>query len=109
MTGRPEARPGPYRAPPARRTRPSPTAHRTILPAPIPMAPRPPPLLLVIGTSRLTAAPAFPRLLTTLHGQTPAPYLASDPERAFEIPIHLCENRRRFVVRPHSSWHAMRW
>ena len=76
MTGRLEARPRPIRAPPARRTRPSPTAHRTILRAPIPMALPPPRLRLPSSASRAHGRPRHPRLFGTLHGQTPRPTLS---------------------------------
>jgi hypothetical protein len=75
-------------APPARRTRPSPTAHRTIPRAPIPMAPRPPPLRPLSGASRAHGRPRHPRLFGSLHGRTPRPSLPPPPERAFETPIH---------------------
>ena len=75
MTGRSEARAGPIRALPACRTRPSPTAHRTILRTPIPMALRPPPLRLLPGASRALGTHRHPRLFDSLHGQTSPPTL----------------------------------
>jgi len=90
MTGRPEARLRPIRAPPDPRTRPSPTAHRTILRTPTPMPLGPPPLRLLSGTSRAHGRPPLPRLFESLLGQTPRPTLPPPPagrlKRLFLIP-----------------------
>ncbi len=72
MTGMPEARTRPRPPlPPDPGTRPPHTAHPNILPAPIPMAPRPPRLRLPPGASRACSHPRHHPLSGRLLGQTP--------------------------------------